>query len=580
LEAHVVTTQNGSFLATRRGGLTLLLLCAVQFLDVADSSIMNVALPSIRRDLGFSVQNLQWVLSGYLVTYGGLLLLGGRAGDLLGRRRLLAVGTALFAVCSLAGGLAVSAGMLVGARLGQGVGAAMMAPAGLSILTTTFNRGTDRSRALGVWGAVSGLAAAAGVFLGGVLSQGPGWRWVLFVNLPVCALILAGAARLLPAERHRARPASFDIPGAVLATAGMLLLVYALVRAPQQGWASARTIGELTTAGLVLAAFAVTELHHRSPLFPFSIFRIRGLAAADATQMIAFAGFVSVFFFLTLYMQNVLGYSPIRGGAAYLPVTAGIAAAAGISSRLFARIGTRPVIVAGALIAASGIYYLSRLPVHGTYPASLLPGLGIMAIGIGAVLVAVTTAANAGVPPDQAGLAAGLLSASQQLGTALGLAVFTAIAAARTSALLAAHARPDEALTGGFQHALLACAFFLLVAAGIGLRATNTRGEPTAPPDDIHLGHERTPAPELTDLKPYPDHYADVARTPPHTTRPASAPGPGAGFDEQEHLTNEHHRLRSLRRHRRPRRGARRRARPPGPGHLPDHAAKPAPRPG
>jgi EmrB/QacA subfamily drug resistance transporter len=482
LEARVVTTRNGSFLASRRGGLTLLLLCAVQFLDVADSSIMNVALPSIRRDLGFSVQNLQWVLSGYLVTYGGLLLLGGRAGDLLGRRRLLAAGTALFAVCSLAGGLAVSAGMLVGARLGQGVGAAMMATAGLSILTTTFNRGTDRSRALGVWGAVSGLAAAAGVFLGGVLSQGPGWRWVLFVNLPVCALILADAARLLPAERHRARPASLDIPGAVLATAGMLLLVYALVRAPQQGWASARTIGELTAAGLVLAAFAVTELRRRGPLFPFSIFRIRGLAAADATQMIAFAGFASVFFFLTLYMQNVLGYSPIRGGAAYLPVTVGIAVAAGISSRLFARIGTRPVIVASALIAGSGIYYLSRLPVHGTYPASLLPGLGIVAIGIGAVLVAVTTAANAGVPPDQAGLAAGLLSASQQLGTALGLPVFTAIAAARTSALLAAHARPDEALTGGFQHALLACAFLLLVAALIGLRATNTRGEPTAPP--------------------------------------------------------------------------------------------------
>src|SRR6266516_4398790 len=184
--------------------------------------------------------------------------------------------------------------MLVGARLGQGVGAAMMAPAGLSILTTSFNSGDDRSRALGVWGAVSGLAAAAGVFLGGVLSQGPGWRWVLFVNLPVCALILAGAARLLPAERHRSRPASFDIPGAVLATAGMLLLVYALVRAPQQGWASIRTIGELTTAGLVLAAFALAELRRRGPLFPFSIFRIRGLAAADATQMIAFAGFVAV----------------------------------------------------------------------------------------------------------------------------------------------------------------------------------------------------------------------------------------------------------------------------------------------
>jgi EmrB/QacA subfamily drug resistance transporter len=494
-----VTAQHGSFLTTRRGRLILVLLCAVQFLDVADSSIMNVALPSIRRDLGFSVQNLQWVLSGYLVTYGGLLLLGGRAGDLLGRRRLLVAGTTAFAACSLAGGLAVSAGMLVGARLGQGAGAAMMAPAGLSILTATFSQGTDRSRALGAWGAVSGLAAAAGVFLGGVLSPGPGWRWVLFVNLPVCAVILAGAARLLPPERHRPRPANFDIPGAILATAGMLLLVYALVRAPQQGWASARTIGELATAGVVLAAFAVTELRRRGPLFPFSIFRIRALAAADATQMIAFAGFVSVFFFLTLYLQNVLGYSPIRGGSAYLPVTTGIVVAAGVSSRLFARTGTRPVIVSGALIAAAGIWCLSRIPVHGTYPASLLPGLVIMAAGLGAVLVAVTTAANAGVPPDQAGLAAGLLSASQQLGTALGLAIFTAIAAARTSALLAAHAPPGEALTGGFQRALLACAFFLLAAAVIGLRAANTRGEPAPHPDGMLASHDRIPAPELTD---------------------------------------------------------------------------------
>jgi EmrB/QacA subfamily drug resistance transporter len=460
----------------------LLLLCAVQFLDVVDSSIMNVALPSIRRDLGFSVQSLQWVLSGYLVTYGGLLLLGGRAGDLLGRRRLLIAGTALFAACSLTGGLAVNAGMLVGARLGQGAGAALMAPAGLSILTTTFSQGTDRGRALGIWGAISGLAAAAGVFLGGVLTQGPGWRWVLFVNLPVCVLIVAGALRLLPGSEHRTRPAGFDLPGAVLGTAGMLLAVYALVRAPQQGWGSARTIGELATAGVVLAIFIITELRRRDPLFPFSIFRTPGLAAADATQMIAFAGFVSVFFFLTLYMQNVLGYSPIRGGSAYLPVTVGIAIAAGISSKLFARTGTRPVIVVGSLVAAAGIFYISRIPVHGSYLTSLLPGLVIMAFGIGAVLVAVTTAANAGVRPDQAGLAAGLLSASQQLGTALGLAIFSAVATARTAALLHAHAQRDLALTGGFQHALLACAVFLVAAAVIAMRAANSRGEPTAPP--------------------------------------------------------------------------------------------------
>ena len=491
--------QPASLLATRRGKLLLLLLCAVQFLDVVDSSIMNVALPSIRRDLGFSAQDLQWVLSGYLVTYGGLLLLGGRAGDLLGRRRMLVAGTALFAACSLAGGLAVGAGMLVGARLGQGAGAALMAPAGLSILTTSFNSGDDRNRALGVWGAISGLAAAAGVFLGGVLSQGPGWRWVLFVNLPVCALILVGAFRLVPGGRPAARPAGFDIPGAVLATGGMLLLVYALVRAPDQGWGSARTIGELATAAVVLAAFAATELRRRGPLFPFSIFRVKGLAAADATQMIAFAAFVSVFYFLTLYMQNVLGFSPIRSGSAYLPVTAGIVVAAGISSRLFARIGTRPVIVAGALIAAAGVWYLSRIPVRGTYPADLLPGLVIMAIGIGAVLVSVTTAANAGVAADKAGLAAGLLNASQQLGTALGLAIFSAIATARTSALLTAHAPPAAALTAGFRSALLACAVFLLGAAVIGMRAANSRGEPVIRPAGTHAAREQVPAPELAD---------------------------------------------------------------------------------
>jgi EmrB/QacA subfamily drug resistance transporter len=494
LEADLVPVQPASLLATRRGKLLLLLLCAVQFLDVVDSSIMNVALPSIRRDLGFSAQDLQWVLSGYLVTYGGLLLLGGRAGDLLGRRRMLVTGTALFAACSLAGGLAAGAGMLVGARLGQGVGAALMAPAGLSILTTSFNSGDDRNRALGVWGAISGLAAAAGVFLGGVLSQGPGWRWVLFVNLPVCALILAGAFRLVPGGRPAARPAGFDIPGAVLATSGMLLLVYALVRAPDQGWGSARTIGELATAAVVLAAFAATEVRRRGPLFPFSIFRVKGLAAADATQMIAFAAFVSVFYFLTLYMQNVLGFSPIRSGSAYLPVTAGIVVAAGISSRLFARVGTRPVIVAGALIAAAGVWYLSRIPVRGTYPADLLPGLVIMAIGIGAVLVSVTTAANAGVAEDKAGLAAGLLNASQQLGTALGLAIFSAIATARTSALLTAHAPPAAALTAGFHSALLACAAFLLAAAVIGMRAANSRGEPVIHPADTHTAREQVPA--------------------------------------------------------------------------------------
>jgi len=389
--------------------------------------------------------------------------------------------------------------MLVGARLAQGVGAALMAPAGLSILTTSFNSGDDRNKALGVWGAISGLGAAAGVFLGGLLTSYLSWRWVLFVNLPVCVAILAAAFRLVPGGRPAARSAGFDFPGAVLGTGGMLLLVYSLVRAPDQGWGSAHTIGELATAGVVLAAFAVIELRRRNPLFPFSVFRVKGLAASDATQMIAFAGFVSVFYFLTLYMQNVLSFSPIRSGSAYLPVTAAIIVTAGISSKLFARIGTRPVIVAGALIAAAGAWYLSRIPVHGTYPRTLLPGLLITAAGIGAILVAGTSAANAGVAEDKAGLAAGLLNSAQQLGTALGLAIFSAIATARTSTLLAAGAPQGAALTAGFQRALLACAFFLLAAAVIALRATNSRGEPVTEPSGTPAGRGRVPAAEPID---------------------------------------------------------------------------------
>ena len=485
-------------LSTRRGVLTLALLCAVQFLDITDSSIMNVALPSIRRDLHFSQQNLQWVLSGYVLTYGGFLLLGGRAADLLGRRRLLVAGTTLFAASSLAGALAENGGTLIGARLAQGIGAALMAPAGLSILTTTFNEGAERTKALGVWGAISGLAAATGVFLGGVLSQGPGWRWVLLVNPPLCALIIAAAFRLVPGQRPRARGAEFDVLGAVLATGGMLLLVYALVRAPEVGWSAAHTLGELGTAGLLLAAFAVNEQRRRNPLFPFSLLRIKGLAAADATQLIAFAGFVSTFYFLTLYMQTVLGYSPIKGGSAYLPVTVGIALAAGICTKLTPRLGTRPIIVAGALIAAAGMYYLARVPLHGTYPADLLPGLAVMSLGLGAVFVTVTTAANAGVPEEQAGLAAGLINTSLQLGTALGLAIFSALATARTNHLLATGTPQLQALTGGFHWALLAASLFLLAAALIALRATNTRGQ--APhPETTTARETQSLLPELTE---------------------------------------------------------------------------------
>jgi EmrB/QacA subfamily drug resistance transporter len=464
-------------LSTRRGKLTLALLAAVAFIDFVDASIVNVALPSIRSDLHFSEQSLQWVPSGYLLTYGGFMLLGGRAADLLGRRRVLVVGTLLIGLSSLIGGFAQSSGVLVGARLAQGLGAALMLPAALSILTTTFKEGSERNKALGVWGAVGGLASAAGVLLGGLLTDGLGWRWVMFVNPVASVLVLGGIFWLIADDRPRRRLQSFDARGAVLATAGMLLLVYTLVKAPDVGWGTARTIGSLAGALALLATFVVNEQRVHNPLAPLSIFRINGLAYADVTQLIAFAGFLAMFFFLTLYMQNVLGYSPIETGLAYLPVTVGAGMAAGITSQLVGRTGTRPVIVAGALIAAGGVYYLSGVPVGGSYVTDLLPGLVVMSLGLGAVFVAVTTAANAGVPADKAGLAAALLNASQQLGGALGLAIFSAIATSRTTDLLAAHAPTAEALTEGFERALLASSVFLVAAAVVGLRATNTRGE-------------------------------------------------------------------------------------------------------
>jgi EmrB/QacA subfamily drug resistance transporter len=467
-----------SFLATRRGKLTLALLAGIAFLDFVDGSITNIALPAIRRDLHFSVENLQWIPSAYLLTYGGFMLLGGRAADLLGRRRVLVAGVVVIGLSSMIGGFAGSSGVLIGARLTQGLGAAMTLPAALSILTTTFKEGRDRNTALGIWGAVGGLASAAGVLLGGLLVEGPGWRWVMFVNPVACVLVLLAIFRLISGDRPpSSRLNNFDIRGAVLATGGMLLLVYALVKAPTVGWGTARTIGELAGALVLLAGFVVNEQRVKNPLAPLSIFRINGLGYADATQLIAFAGFLALFFFLTLYMQNVLGYSPIKTGLAYLPLTFAVGIAATVSAQLVTRFGTRPVIVTGALIAAGGLYWLSRIPVHGSYVSDLLGPMLVLSVGAGPVFVGVTTAANAGVPSDKAGLAAALLNASQQLGGALGLAILSAVAASRTSHLLADHSAPPAALTSGFQRALLVGSIFVLVSAFIALRATNTRAE-------------------------------------------------------------------------------------------------------
>jgi EmrB/QacA subfamily drug resistance transporter len=477
-----------SRLGSNRGVAILALLCLVQFMDILDASILNIALPSIRRDLGFSQQSLQWVVNGYILTYGGFLLLGGRMADLLGRRRVLVSGLVVFAASSLAGGLAQTESVLIVARFAQGLGAAMMSPAALSTLTSTFRTTRDRNTALGLWGAVSGLGGAAGVLFGGVLTEGPGWRWVLFVNVPFSIVAVAGALALLRPERMRARLASFDALGAVLVTGGMLLLVFTLVKAPDVGWSAPRTIGGLAGAAVVLAGFVINELRVANPLVPLSILRVRGVAAADATQMVMVAGFLPMFFFLTLYMQTVLGYSPIQAGVAYLPFTAGVIVIAGVASQLFGRIGTRPFMIAGNVVGAAGLLWLSRISVHGSYGTDILLPLLATSIGLGAVFVAATTAANAGVGEDQAGLAAGLLNTGQQLGAALGLAILSAIATAHTTTLLqSGHHTVAEAATGGFRWALVTGAGLVLAAAGVACLAPTTRQGHAAVTDEPAL---------------------------------------------------------------------------------------------
>jgi EmrB/QacA subfamily drug resistance transporter len=480
-----------SFLATRRGKVVLTFLCAVAFLDFLDTSIVNVALPSIARDLHFSVQNLQWVLSGYIVTYGGFLLLGGRLADLLGRRLILMIGTGVFGLASLAGGLAQNSGMLVGARLVQGLGAALMSPAALSLLTTTFSYGSDRVKAVGAWGAMAGISSVAGVALGGVITAQLNWRWVLFVNLPLCVAIIVAAPRLGVGGQadssvtSRVGLSHFDLPGALLGTGGMLLLVFGLVRAPETGWKAGSTIGVLAGAAVLLALFAVNEARSKNPLVPLAIFRIKGLPAADATQVIGMAGFYSMFFFITLYMQNVLRFSTTRAGLAYVPVALMVAISAGVGTVLITRIGTRPLMVGGALIASGGVFWLSFIPANGHYWTNLFPGLVVTAFGLGGVFVGVQTASQAGVPPRLAGLAGALINASFQVGAALGLAIFTAVATSWTNTLLAEHVARAAALTDGFHRALVLSSIFVLGAAVIATRAANTKGEPTGEIDGV-----------------------------------------------------------------------------------------------
>jgi EmrB/QacA subfamily drug resistance transporter len=437
-----------------RKWLALALLVAVQFMVVLDIAIVNVALPSIQTDLGFSQQNLQWVLSAYALFFGGFLLLGGRLADLLGRRRLFIAGLILFTVSSLLAGLAWSEASLIAARALQGLGAAVITPAALSILTTTFAEGKERNIALGAWGGVGAFGAVAGVLLGGVLTDALSWEWIFFVNIPVGVVGLA-LTPLLLGESRDLTANSFDIPGAALVTGGLVALVFAITQANDYGWASVETIGVFALSAVLLAGFLVWETRVRDPLMTFSIFRLRTLTGANVAGLVLGTATFSMFLMLTLYMQQVLGYSAMKTGVAYLAVAATAIFWSFLAANLVTRIGVKPVLVAGMAFLTAGVAYFTQVSVGGSYVSDLLPGFLLISVGLGFSFVPISIAALAGVQPSEAGLASGLINTSQQIGGALGVAILSTIATTTTDDAVAAGDAVPVALTDGFQAAFL-----------------------------------------------------------------------------------------------------------------------------
>ncbi len=450
----------------RAKNLALALLAMAQFVVVLDASIVNVALPSIGEDLDFAQGDLSWVINSYTLFFGGFLLLGGRLADLLGRRRMFIWGMWLFAAASLVGGLAQSDIWLIAARAVQGLGAALISPAALAIVTTTFSEGAERNKALGVWGAVAGSGGAAGVLLGGILTETLGWEWVLFVNTPIGIAAALLAPRLLEDSRDESR-ASFDIAGAVSVTAGLALLVYTLVDANDAGWGSTQTLVLGGIALALLAAFLVIESRTRHPLMPFSIFRLRTLRGANVIGLLLGMSLFSMFFFISLYMQQVLGYEPLKAGLAYLPLAGLIIVSAGLASQLVTRVGFKPTLVAGLLFVAAGLLWFGQVSAPGgSYVGDVLFPSMLAAIGLGLSFVPVTIAAVTNVKPDEAGLASGLINTSQQVGGALGLAILATVATSTTDDVFASGERnPAIALTEGFQDAFLVGAGMALLAA-------------------------------------------------------------------------------------------------------------------
>jgi EmrB/QacA subfamily drug resistance transporter len=437
--------------------LALAVIVAAQFMVILDVAIVNVALPAIKSDLGFSEEGLQWVITAYAIFFGGALLLGGRLADLLGRRRLFMAGIALFTVSSLLSGLAWSSGSLIVFRAAQGLGGALLAPAALSILMTTFREGRERNIALGIWGAASGSGGAAGVLLGGILTSYVHWSWIFFINVPVGVTLIALSPVLLRESRAELAHRRFDFAGATAVTAGLMLLVYTLTRAAEHGWASPATVALFTGSAALIGAFVAIELRSRAPLLPLRIFRQRTLAAANAVGVaIAAVGF-STFFVLTLYMQQVLHYSAIQTGVAFIAITLAIVAFSNVAQVLVTRLGARPVLVLGLLLNTASLAWLSRVPVHGHYFRDVFPALVVSGVGMAFSFVPMTIAGLTGVHPADAGVASGLINTSRQIGGALGLAAVSTIAASTSGSSLA-----PASLTHGFH-----VAFYVLTGLAV-----------------------------------------------------------------------------------------------------------------
>jgi EmrB/QacA subfamily drug resistance transporter len=427
--------------------VVLVIICLAQFMVVLDATIVNVALPHIQTSLGFTEASLQWVINAYTLVFAGFLLLGGRAGDLLGRKRLFLVGLVVFTVASLLDGISSSSGELIGFRALQGLGAALISPAALSIISTTFAEGKERARALGVWAAIAIGGSAVGLVLGGALTQSFSWRWIFFVNVPVGILTFLAATRLVPESKDEHAHQGYDLAGAVTVTGGLMALVYGLVRSATHGWGSTQTIVSFVAAAALLTAFVLIEQRSAEPLVRLSIFRVRSLLTANLSMFLAFSGMFAMFFFNTLYIQKVLGFGPLKAGVAFLPFTAGIMISAGLASGFAPRIGVRPIAAAGMVLTVLAMVLFARMPVDGSYATDVLPGMILGSLGMGAIFMPLTLVATTGLEDEDQGLASGLFNTSQQVGGALGLAILTTIAAGRT------HGGSAAAQVHGFHYA-------------------------------------------------------------------------------------------------------------------------------